>query len=232
MYQRISNPNVAMRMPPVYSGRKLTPAQIDLIKTWIDQGAKWQTHWAFVTPKQPPLPEVSDPKWAQTPIDRFVFAKLDKEGLKPSPQADKATLLRRVTFDLTGLPPIPAELNAFLADKSPHAYEKVVDRLLASPHYGERMAMQWMDFARYADTHGYHIDSARQMWAWRDWVIQAFTNNLPYDQFTIEQIAGDLLPECYTIRQDRNGVQPQSHDQLRRRCDSRGVSERIHSGSH
>ena len=196
LYQRISNQNKAMRMPPLYSGHKLTPAQIDLIKSWIDQGAKWETHWSFVAPQRLAPPAVSDAKWAKNPIDLFALAKLDKEGLKPSPEADKATLLRRVTFDLTGLPPTPAELKAFLGDSSANAYEKVVDRLLASPHYGERMAMQWMDFARYSDTHGYHIDSARQMWVWRDWVIQAFSKNMPYDQFTIEQIAGDLLPNA------------------------------------
>jgi hypothetical protein len=196
LYQRISSPNEAMRMPPTYSGHKLTAAQIDLIKNWIDQGATWQTHWAFVAPVRPAEPAVSDSQWPKTPIDRFVLAKLDKEGLKPSPETGKGTLLRRVTFDLTGLPPTAAELKAFLADSSPHAYDKVVDRLLASPHFGERMAMQWMDFARYSDTHGYHIDSAREMWAWRDWVIQAFSNNMPYDQFTIQQIGGDLLPNA------------------------------------
>lgn len=194
MYLRISNPNEAMRMPPPYSGRKLTAAQIEIIKDWIDSGAKWEMHWAFVPPKRPELPAAHDQNWIRTPIDRFVVAKLEKEGLHPSPEADKTTLLRRLSFDLTGLPPTPAELNAFLADDSPQAYEKVVDRLLSSPHYGERMTMQWLDFARYADTHGYHIDSAREMWPWRDWVIQAFNRNMPYDQFTIEQIAGDLLP--------------------------------------
>ncbi len=194
MYFRVSNPNIAMRMPPAYSGRKLTPEQIQLIKTWIDQGAKWETHWSFTPPKQPELPAVQDKTWVRTPIDQFVLAKLEKEGLKPSPEADKITLLRRVTFDLTGLPPTEAETNAFVQDKSPRAYDKVVDRLLTSPHYGERMAMQWLDFARYADTHGYHIDSAREMWIWRDWVIGAFNKNMPYDEFTIEQIAGDLLP--------------------------------------
>lgn len=195
MYLRISNPNVAVRMPPTYSGRKLTAEQVQLIKTWIDEGAKWETHWAFVPPKRPDPPEVKDKDWAKTPIDQFVLAKLESQGLQPSAPADKSTLLRRVTFDLTGLPPTPAELNAFLEDKSPNAYEKVVDRLLASPHYGERMTMQWMDFARYSDTHGYHIDSARIMWPWRDWVIKAFNDNMPYDEFTIEQIAGDLLPK-------------------------------------
>ncbi len=194
MYLRISNPNAAMRMPPAYSGHKLTAAQIETIKNWIDSGAKWERHWAFEAPKSPALPPVQMKSWVRTPIDQFVLAKLESEGLHPSPEADKPTLLRRVTFDLTGLPPTPAELKAFLDDKSPKAYEKLVDRLLASPRYGERMAMQWLDFARYADTHGYHIDSAREMWLWRDWVIGAFNRNMPYDQFTIEQIAGDLLP--------------------------------------
>lgn len=196
MYLRISNPSVAMRMPPTYSGHKLTDAQIETIKNWIDAGARWETHWAFVVPKRPDLPAVQDKQWVRTPIDQFVLAKLEKEGLHPSPEADKAILLRRVTFDLTGLPPSPAELDAFLKDNSPHAYEKVIDRLLASPHYGERMAMQWLDFARYADTHGYHIDSAREMWIWRDWVIEAFNRNMPYDEFSVEQIAGDLLPHA------------------------------------
>ncbi len=196
MYQRISNTNEAMRMPPAYSGHKLTDTQIDLIKRWIDEGAKWETHWAFVPPKRPDLPEVHDKTWVRTPVDNFVLAKFESQNLKPAPQADKTTLLRRVTFDLTGLPPSAAELKAFADDRSPEAYTKVVDRLLASPHYGERMTMQWLDFARYADTHGYHIDSAREMWPWRDWVINAFNRNMPYDQFTVEQIAGDLLPNA------------------------------------
>jgi hypothetical protein len=196
MYQRISNPNEAMRMPPPYSGRKLTAAQIALIKTWIDQGAKWETHWSFLPPQRPEVPQPKNAAWARTPIDNFVLARLEAENLTPSAEASNATLLRRVTFDLTGLPPTPAELDAFLKDRSPNSYEKVVDRLLASPAYGERMAMQWLDFARYADTHGYHIDSAREMWPWRDWVIQSFNQNMPYDEFTIEQIAGDLLPNA------------------------------------
>jgi hypothetical protein len=195
MYLRVSNPNEAMRMPPPSSGHKLTPAQIETIRKWIDAGAKWESHWAFVPPKRPDIPVVKQEGWARTPIDSFVLAKLEQQGLHPSPETDKATLLRRVTFDLTGLPPTSAELRAYLADNSPGAYEKVVDRLLASPHYGERMAMQWLDFARYADTHGYHIDSAREMWPWRDWVIGAFNRNMPYDEFTIEQIAGDMLPK-------------------------------------
>ena len=196
IYQKISSTNAAFRMPPVYSGKTLTEKQIELIKQWIDQGAKWETQWSFVAPKRPPVPEVKDKTWVRNPIDSFVLARLEAEGLKPSEEADKATLLRRVSFDLTGLPPTPAEVDSFVADKSPDAYEKRVDQLLASPHYGERMAMEWLDLARYSDTHGYHIDSLREMWPWRDWVIKAYNRNMPYDQFTIEQLAGDLLPNA------------------------------------
>ncbi|MDQ1472795.1 MAG: hypothetical protein QOJ99_4275, partial [Bryobacterales bacterium] len=193
------------RMPPAYSGRTLTARQIDAIRQWIDQGAKWQTHWAFVAPQRPDVPVVSETSWVRNPIDNFVLARLDQPdlknaGLKHSPEAGKATLLRRVTYDLTGLPPTVAELNSFLADKSADAYEKRVDALLQSARFGERMAMQWLDLARYADTHGYHIDSHREMWHWRDWVINAFNRNVPYDQFTIEQLAGDLIPNA-TVEQ-------------------------------
>src|SRR6185436_10257793 len=138
--------------------------------------------------------QISDASWARHGIDHFILERLDREGLKPSPEADRATLMRRVSLDLTGLPPTPAEVDAFLADSSPAAYEKVVDRLLASPRYGERMASRWLDAARYADTNGYQTDAERFMWRWRDWVIQAFNRNLRFDQFTLEQIAGDLLP--------------------------------------
>ncbi|HWD98040.1 MAG TPA: DUF1553 domain-containing protein [Bryobacteraceae bacterium] len=205
LFARISNPDQNRRMPPPASGHSLTSAQIDLIREWIDQGAKWETHWAFVAPKRPPLAEVRDKSWVRNPIDDFVLAKLEAEGLKPSPEAGKAILLRRVTYDLTGLPPTVAELNSFLADKSPDAYEKRVDALLASPRYGERMASQWLDLARYADTHGYHIDNAREMWRWRDWVIAAYNRNMPYDQFTIEQLAGDLLPNATTEQKIASG---------------------------
>ena len=143
---------------------------------------------------RPALPAVQDSNWPKNPIDYFVLARLEREGLKPSPEADRRTLIRRVSFDLTGLPPTPAEVDAFLRDSSPNAYEKVVDRLLDSPRYGERMAARWLDAARYADTNGYQTDAERSMWRWRDWVIDAFNRNLPYDRFTVEQIAGDLLP--------------------------------------
>jgi hypothetical protein len=200
LYVRISAAEKNSRMPPPQAGTTLTSAQIDLIRKWIEQGAKWERHWSFTPPVGSPLPAVRNEKWARNPIDRFVLARLEREGLAPSPEADRATLLRRLSFDLTGLPPTPAEIDAFLADKSANAYEKQVDRLLALPQYGERMAMQWLDLARYADTHGYHIDSHRDMWKWRDWVIDAFNRNLPFDRFGIEQLAGDLLPNA-TVEQ-------------------------------
>ena len=196
LYQKIAHEDEIFRMPPPVAERKLNAEQIDLIRRWIDEGAKWEEHWAFVAPKRAALPEVKRTGWSRNPIDRFILARLEREGLNPSPEAEKATLLRRVTLDLTGLPPTPAEIDSFLADDSADAYEKAVDRLLASPHYGERMAMQWLDLARYADTHGYHIDSLRDMWKWRDWVIDAFNRNMPFDQFTVEQLAGDLLPNA------------------------------------
>ncbi|MCW5969564.1 MAG: DUF1553 domain-containing protein [Blastocatellales bacterium] len=194
LYARISASDPALRMPPADSGHALTPAQIELIRKWIVQGARWSTHWAYETPKRHVPPEVRNSSWVRQPVDRFILARLEREGLRPSPEADKVTLLRRATLDLTGLPPTPADIDAFLADASPDAYERRVDQLLASKHYGERMAMMWLDPARYADTHGYHIDSHRDMWPWRDWLIRAFNNNLPYDRFTIEQLAGDMLP--------------------------------------
>jgi hypothetical protein len=194
LFQRISADDDGQRMPPPKSGKKLTTEQIDLLKRWLDAGAKWEDHWAFVKPVRPELPPVRNAAWPRNPIDFFILARLEEKGLQPSPEADRTTLLRRVTLDLTGLPPTPAEIDAFLADDNPEAYERVVDRLLASQHYGERMALQWLDLARYADTNGYHIDNHRNMWKYRDWVIDAFNNNKPFDQFTVEQLAGDLLP--------------------------------------
>jgi hypothetical protein len=195
LLRRVASSDNARRMPPAYSGAaRLSDREIGLLTRWIEQGAAWQKHWSFIPPVRPELPEISDRRWPKNAIDFFVMARLDREGLKPSPEADKRTLLRRVSLDLTGLPPTPQDVEAFLRDTSPGAYEKVVDRLLASPHYGERMAMRWLDAARYADTNGYQTDAERSMWRWRDWVIDAFNRNLPYDRFTIEQIAGDLLP--------------------------------------
>ena len=193
---RIRAVDPGYRMPPAQTGNALTEAQIATILKWIEQGAKWERHWAFVPPVRPALPVAGNEKWPRNPIDRFVLARLEREGLKPSQEADRTTLLRRLSFDLTGLPPTTTEVDAFVADKSPDAYEKQVDRLLARPQYGERMAMQWLDLARYADTHGYHIDSQRDMWKWRDWVIDAFNRNMSFDRFGIEQLAGDLLPNA------------------------------------
>jgi len=183
-------------MPPRKLHKTITPAQIEKVKLWIAQGAEYQGHWAFIAPQQPKVPEVADKAAVRNPIDNFIIARLAKDGLKPSPEADKATLIRRAALDLTGTPPTPQEVDAFVADQSPSAYEKVVDRLLASQRYGERMAVQWLDFARYADSNGFQSDTSRQMWPWRDWVIGAFNRNLPFDQFTIEQLAGDLLPNA------------------------------------
>ena len=153
-----------------------------------------EKHWSFIAPERSPLQSVRQTAWPRNPIDAFILARLEAEGLAPSPEADRTTLIRRVTLDLTGLPPTPAEVDAFLADASRDAYERLVDRLLASPRYGQRMAAGWLDAARYADTSGYQTDGVRTMWRWRDWVIEAFNRNLPFDQFTVEQIAGDLLP--------------------------------------
>ena len=195
MIEMITHPDPKQRMPPPESGHALTEKQIALLRQWIDQGAEWDTHWAYVAPVRTEPPNVTDASWVRNPIDRFILARLEREGLKPSAEADKVTLLRRLTYDLTGLPPTPADVDAFLADQSPDAYEKRVDALLQSRHYGERMAIPWLDAARYGDTHGYHIDSLRSMWPWRDWVIDAFNRNLPFDRFVVEQLAGDLLPE-------------------------------------
>jgi hypothetical protein len=195
-------------MPPPYSDRKpLTEAEVTTIRTWIEQGAKWQSHWSFTAPVRPALPEVRKTSWVRNPIDRFILARLEGEGLAPSPETDRPRLLRRVSFDLTGLPPSLAELDAFLADRDPKAYEKAVDRLLASPRYGERMAVDWLDAARYADTHGYQVDPEKEMWPWRDWVIDAFNRNLPYDRFTVEQLAGDLLPNATLEQKIATGFQ-------------------------
>jgi hypothetical protein len=192
---RVTSKDPDRRMP--YHGPPLAPQQIALLRRWIKEGAKWEDHWSFVAPKPQPLPGVKRPGWARQPLDQFILARLDKEGLAPSQEADKASLLRRVSLDLTGLPPTPEEQATYLADSSPNAYEKQVDRLLASPRYGERWAAMWLDLARYADSKGYEADRGRPgVWPYRDWVIDAFNRNLPYDKFVITQLAGDLLPNA------------------------------------
>ena len=197
---RISAKDNDERMPPTDSNKHLTKNQIELLKQWVKEGGKYEQHWSFIPPKAAPLPAVKQKNWPRNDIDHFVLARLEAEGLKPSPEVDKATLLRRVSFDLTGLPPSLKELNAFLADSSPKAFEKALDRLLTSPRYGEHMARYWLDAGRYADTNGYQYDTHRSMWPWRDWVINAYNRNLPFDQFTIEQLAGDQLPNA-TLQQ-------------------------------
>jgi len=218
LWARVTTKETNDVMPPPESKKKpLSPAQLALLKQWIEEGANYQGHWSFVPPVKVAPPKVSNQYSVFSvqsaagrtdtrlktdslttehlqPIDRFIAAKLAERKLTPNPEASREVLIRRVTFDLTGLPPTPAEVDAFLADKSPNAYEKVVDRLLASPHYGEHMGRHWLDAARYGDTHGMHLDNERSMWPYRDWVVRAFNRNLPFDQFTIEQLAGDLLP--------------------------------------
>ncbi|HKB06072.1 MAG TPA: DUF1549 domain-containing protein, partial [Gemmataceae bacterium] len=194
LVRRITTDDPDERMPPKDSGRELSKSQADTLRRWVTEGAGWEKHWAFVPPVRPESPAVGDAAWPKTAIDRFILARLEQAGLKPSPEADRATLIRRMSFDLTGLPPIPAEVDAFLADTSPDAVERLADRLLASPRYGERMAWRWLEAARYADTNGYQTDAGRDMWRWRDWVIDAYNRNLPFDRFTVEQLAGDLLP--------------------------------------
>ncbi len=180
-------------MPPEDSTKKLTAEQKALIKRWIDEGAEYDPHWAYIPPKRFSVPKVAEAAWAKNPIDGFVFQRLKALKLTPSKEADRRTLIRRLSFDLTGLPPTAKEVEAFVADKDPKAYEKLVDRLLASPHYGERMAMHWLDLVRYADTVGYHGDQNVSVSPYRDYVIDVFNKNMPYDQFTREQLAGDLM---------------------------------------
>jgi mono/diheme cytochrome c family protein len=196
MIEKITAADPKDRMPPAKTGKLLKPEQIALLKQWIDQGARWTQHWAWIAPQRPAIPKVNDVSWPIDGMDHFILARLEAEGLHPSAPANKSNLLRRVTLDLTGLPPTPAEVDAFLADNSSAAYEKVVDRLLESPRYGEHMARYWLDEARYGDTHGLHLDNFREMWPFRDWVIRALNANLPYDQFVVEQLAGDMLPNA------------------------------------
>jgi hypothetical protein len=194
-YLRMTSDDPALRMPPAKSGKKLTDRQIELVRRWIEQGARWSTHWAFEKPTRPAVPAVEMATRVRNPIDNFVLARLAREGMSFSPEADRPTLIRRLSLDLIGLPPTIAEVDVFIADASPQAYENLVDRLLASPHYGERWGRLWLDAARYADSDGYEKDKPRFAWAYRDWVVGALNRDLPYDQFLIEQIAGDLLPQ-------------------------------------
>lgn len=201
LFAQITSTDPDELMPPPKSGKTLSDHQKQLLRQWIEQGAPWEPHWSLVVPKRPPLPAVKDAKWVRNPIDAFVLARLEAAGLSPAPQADREALIRRVSLDIIGLPPTPREVEAFVHDPSPDAYEKVVDRLLANPHYGEHRARYWLDCARYGDTHGIHNDNYVELWPYRDWVIRAFNRNEPFDQFTIDQIAGDLIPN-HTLDQE------------------------------
>ena len=205
---RIISPDEDEVMPPPDSHSKLTAAQKEKIKLWIEAGANYSEHWAFVAPQKSPLPRIENStSKIENPVDAFVQAQIVAQKLRPAPEADRRTLIRRLAFDLTGLPPSVAEVEAFAADRAPHAVERLVDRLLASPHFGERLALDWLDAARYADTNGFSIDGGRHLWLWRDWVIQAFNDNLPYDRFLATQLAGDLLPNRTESDQIATGFQ-------------------------
>lgn len=194
VWQRVISTDESLVMPPPSAKKPLSDVQKATLKKWIEQGARYERHWAFVPTARPEPPVVDDAAWKQNPVDRFLLSRLKKEGMSPRPEASRATLIRRVAFALTGLPPTPKEVEQYEQDSSSQAYENMVDRYLASTRYGEEMARHWLDVARYADTHGLHLDNAREMWAYRDWVISAFNRNLPFDRFTIEQLAGDQLP--------------------------------------
>lgn len=200
LIRRVFSEDHAEVMPPPELKKELTNAQKETLVRWINEGAEYQLHWAFIPPSRPELPAVQKPQWVRNPIDQFVLAKLEAVGMTPAPEADRHTLARRVSLDLVGLPPDPALVEAFVADTQPGAYERYVDQLLESVHWGEHRARYWLDYARYADTHGIHFDNYREMWSYRDWVIDAFNRNLPFDQFTVENLAGDLMPEA-TLQQ-------------------------------
>lgn len=203
--ERIESPDPDMVMPPPDSGKRLPAAAREQLRAWIEAGANYEGHWAFRPPQRPPVPAVEDASWVRSPIDAFVLARLEEADMRPAPEAPRHTLLRRLSLDLTGLPPTVEELDAFLADDSPQAYERAVDRLLASPHCAEKLALEWLDLARFGDSSGYQDDSDRPNHPYRDAVIEAFHANMPFDQFTIESLAGDLLPNATLMQKVRSG---------------------------
>lgn len=203
--ERILSDDPDAVMPPPATKKTLTAHQKDLLKRWITSGAEYQPHWSFIAPVRPAVPKLKNAAWVRNPIDAFVLAKLESMGLTPAPEADRRTLARRLSLDLTGLPPAPELVDAFVADQSPNAYESLVDKLMESPHWGEHRGRYWLDSARYADTHGIHFDNYREMWTYRDSVIAAFNRNMPFDQFTINQLAGDLLPNRTMEQQIESG---------------------------
>ena len=203
--RRILSTNPKEVMPPPAAHKELKPAQKELLQKWVAAGAEYQPHWSFIPPSRPALPAVKHPGWVKNPIDQFVLAKLESLGLAPAPEADRRTLARRLSLDLRGVPPSPAEVEAFVSDTAPDAYEKLVDTFVASEQWGEHRGRYWLDSARYADTHGIHFDNYREMWSYREWVIKAFNQNMPFNQFTIEQLAGDLLPNRTVDQQIASG---------------------------
>lgn len=232
LVQRVQAAEPSVRMPPASTGKRLTEAEIELIRRWIDEGAELEEHWAFVPPARPPVPSSRRGGPRGNPIDGFVRARLESEGLNASPRADRRTLIRRVSLDLAGLPPSRDEVSEFLSDHGPDAYGRLVERLLASPHYGERMAQEWLDAARYADTTGFAADTPRPMWLFRDWVIDAFNSNMPFDQFTIEQLAGDMLPDATQSQRiatgfHRNSMQALGNNPPKEEFRIKGIVDRL-----
>ena len=227
---RISSTDPDVVMPPPETGQRLTQDEVRTITRWIDEGAHWGKHWSFVTPVRPRPETVRDRDWPTNAIDTFVLARLDAAGLAPTPRADRETLIRRVTFALTGLPPTPTEAAAFLKDPRADAYHRLVDRLLHSPRFGEHMARQWLDVARYGDTHGLHLDNERSIWRYRDWVIEACNGNLPFDQFTVEQLAGDLLPQATVEQRVATGFHRCNVTTSEGGCDCRGIPGAVRRG--
>lgn len=205
LLQRVHSTDADLQMPPPNSGRSLTEQQKQTLQRWIEQGAKYSEHWAFTVPQSPAVPAVRNTAWVRNPIDNFVLSRLESEGLQPAPEADRSVLIRRLSIDLTGLPPTPQEVDAFVASTDPMAWEQLVDRLLSSPHYGERMALPWLDAARYADSNGFQQDGDTWQWIWRDWLVSALNQDLPFDQLTIWQLAGDLLPDPTTEQKIASG---------------------------
>ncbi len=205
LLQRVHSTDADLQMPPPNSGRSLTEQQKQTLQRWIEQGAKYSEHWAFTVPQSPAVPAVRNAAWVRNPIDNFVLSRLESEGLQPAPEADRSVLIRRLSIDLTGLPPTPQEVDAFVASTDPMAWEQLVDRLLSSPHYGERMALPWLDAARYADSNGFQQDGDTWQWIWRDWLVSALNQDLPFDQLTIWQLAGDLLPDPTTEQKIASG---------------------------
>ncbi len=236
VFQRISSEDPDIKMPPPDSGKKLTTEEIALIKRWIDEGAEYRPHWSFIAPQRPELPKVNDTKWVVNSIDQFILSRIEQAKLSPALPADRYQLIRRVSLDLTGLPPTPEEADAFVHDNSPRAYEELVERLLNSPHYGERWALWWLDLARYADTNGYEVDRPRSIWPYRDWVINAFNSNIPFNEFTVDQIAGDMLPDATLSQKVATGFHRNTffneeggHDYEQFRWES--IVDRVHTTS-